>query len=139
MKNILLILTFFSLITSCKNEIERDIVGFWDIQHSYYNGEKVINDLLTNSIDFTNEKCYLPIKEIKEREIKANEGTWEVKIDEKDRTILEITTTNKIFNRNFHITKFDKQVDEKTGYNFIEMTIKADSLKLDLIRKRDVK
>lgn len=136
MKRKLLLLILPTLFYSCNKGIENDIVGFWEIEQAYYNNDPVTNDLHTNIISFSeNGICKLPTTQ---SESAANTGKYTVEKLSESKFSITINTSNSVFNRNFLVNKFNKKTDKKTGYKYIEMIIVADSLKLEMIKKRDV-
>lgn len=129
------ILTAF-ILQSCKSDIEKNVVGFWEIEQAYYNNDPVNNDLHKNIISFSgNGVCKLPTTQF---ESAANIRMYRVEKLSASKSSIIINSSNSVFNRIFLVNKFNKKTDEKTGYKYIEMNIVADSLKLEMIKKRDV-
>jgi len=124
---------------SCSNSLEQDLTGLWEINNTYWNNKKFDSELLSNSLSFDrNYQCGLPVRDINEWKIGSENGIWKLN-NINGTNFLKIESKNLFFNRKFIVEKFNKQKDIQTGYKFIEMTLISDSLKIELIRKWDVK
>jgi hypothetical protein len=138
MKKVIYSFLMFCTI-SCSNSLEQDLTGSWEINNTYWNNKKFDSELLSNSLSFSrNYQCGLPIQDINERKTGGDSGRWKL-MNINENNFLEIESNNLFFNRKFIIERFNKQKDIQTGYKFIEMTLISDSLKIELIRKWDVK
>lgn len=116
-------ITFF-LCTSCRNKVDKGIIGWWSMDTIYYKGYDIKYCLWLNTISFRKNSC--EFEETNGNCLDINEsgkyGTWKVNTDNIPYT-LEIRSENKIFDGK-HTIKFKRD----DGNKLLKMEIESDSL-----------
>jgi hypothetical protein len=128
---VLIIISCFALLNCVSKSEKEKYVGLWLVDKAYIHDEVAIWNLFSNSFelykDFT---CSLPIADVNDRHTSKEHGEWRIIVDN-DTEMLEIRSTNEVFNRTFQILDFRQEEEPINKGIHTKMTLVADSIKFE--------
>jgi hypothetical protein len=133
MRSTQIFLLFLIGILSC-DSLDNEIAGSWVIDNLNYSNIDADGNLYSNGFNLRDDHtCDLPIWNWSDRHSPVEKGKWKV-YHENDKTYLEISSINSLFNRNFEITNLSKVLDSASFGYLLKMTLVADSLRMECTR-----
>lgn len=123
---IILSFSFFS----CKEKIEKDLIGVWVIDAMYINDEDAKDAFLYNGFDINKDyTCSIPIIEVADRHTDKEFGKWSC--SKKDgKVYFTIASPNRLFNGMYLIKNIGKVKDQYSEGYFFKMTLSNDSTEI---------
>lgn len=126
MKNKFLIsiafIIWISILSSCRSKIDYTITGWWTIDSIIFKGNDIRYCLLSNSIDFNQSDCKLPITEnfcngiVESWERKGN---WNTFSNDNSMFNIDIQSKNVIFNGRHRIVFYKNETQKLLMMEFI--------------------
>ena len=125
MKKLLLYLIILSIVTGC-NYTGIKVKGSWNIQS--YEGDF---DLITRHLNLKSDNtCDLPLTDLNHRNTSQVIGEWK-SYNKDNKVILVITSDNKIFEGEYEMSNWRRELDKESYGYFIKATFSNNKIILN--------
>lgn len=122
------------VLFSCKNKVEKQVMGVWVIDKITYDNQDIKFQLLANAMTFREDySCDIPIVNIEDNHTDKQKGEWKV-VEKNNQVFLIIKSTNDLFNEKFKIEKVWQEHDNISHGELIKMILSSEHLQLQCAR-----
>ena len=122
------------VFSSCKNKVEKQVMGVWVIDKITYDNQDIKLQLLANAMTFRKDySCDIPIIKVEDNHTDKQKGEWRVN-EKKGKVFLFIKSTNDLFNGEFKIEKVWQEHDNISQGELLKMIISSDHIQLQCAR-----